>query len=101
MRAESRDPLGLFGRAVAEAVQAHALLADAAQIDVGSRSPGRGCKALGLGQRVAHLVNRGLAVPGEVGRRFARAGRGIEVGGDARARIAPRRAGAAYRPCRW
>ena len=44
-------------------------------------------KALGLGQGRAILEDRGLAVPGQVGGRFAGAGRRIEIGGDAASRL--------------
>ena len=58
-------------------------------------------KALGLGQRRAILEDRGLAVPGEVGGRFAGAGRRVQIGGDAagglRAAQQPARLGLADR----
>ncbi len=85
--AEARDAVGFLPRAVAEAVQPHALLADAAEVHVGEHHLVAG-EAPGLGQGFAQLEHARLAVPGEVGGGFARAGGGVEIGGHRRARLA-------------
>ena len=58
-------------------------------------------KRADLGELVAALVDRGMAVPGQIGRRFAGTGRRVGVGRDARAPTGCRTAGGAPRPCRW
>ena len=74
--------------AIAEGVDAHALLANAAEIDVGSDQGRIARKALGLGELIAAFEDRGVAVPGEIGRRFAGARGRIGVGGDGARRLA-------------
>ncbi len=73
--------------AIAEGVGAHALLTDAAEIDIGDRDLRAGAEPLGFGQVLADLEDAGLAVPGEIGRRLAGTGRGIGIGGDAARRL--------------
>jgi hypothetical protein len=45
-------------------------------------------RSAGLGEQLAQLVDRALAVPGEVGGALARPGGGEDIGGDAAARLA-------------
>jgi hypothetical protein len=74
-------------RAVAEAVGTHALLAYAAEINIGDCHFRLRTEPFGLGQHIADLEDPGLAVPGEIGRRLAVAGGGIGVGGEAARRL--------------
>ncbi len=85
--AERGGLIGQVSRIVAEGVGAHPLLPDAAEIDIGDRHLGVGREALGFGEQIAQFEDAGLAVPGEVGRRLAGAGRRIGIGGDAAGRL--------------
>ena len=69
-------------------VDAHALLADAAEVDVGGDEGRVAREALRLGEPVAAFVDRGMPVPGEVGGRFARPGGRVDVGRDGARRLA-------------
>lgn len=62
-----------------EGRRAHALGAQALDVDVGDGHLARGGKALGLRERHAQLVDRRLAIPGKIGRALARPGRGVDV----------------------
>ncbi len=79
LRVSRRGGRGIEGR------RAHPLEAKTAGVDVGDAQLPVGRKALGLREQVAELVDRPLAVPGEVGRALAGAGRRIDVGRKARA----------------
>ncbi len=68
---------------VVEARHAHAVLGEALEVNVGDDDLLFGREAIRLGQQIVVLVNDGVAVPGEVGGRFARTRRRIEVGRDA------------------
>ena len=59
------------------------LLQQQVEVDVGHRVAVAVLEALGLGQQHAVLVDRGLAVPRQVGRRLALPGGGVDVGGQA------------------
>ena len=59
------------------------LLEQQVEVDVGDRAAVAVLEALGLGEQDAVLVDRGLAVPRQVGRRLALAGGGVDVGGQA------------------
>ncbi len=67
---------------VSEAARAGAVGDDPAEVDVGDEQLLVVGEALGLGQRVAVLVDHRLAVPGQVGGRLSQASRGVQVGGD-------------------
>ena len=69
-------------------VDAHALLADAAEVDVGGDEGRIARKPLGLGEPVAAFEDGGVAVPGEVGGRFAGTGGRVGVGRDGARRLA-------------
>ena len=60
------------------------------QVDVGGDDLLVGGEPLGLGQQFVVLVDQRVAVPGQVGRRFARPGGGVEIRGDAACRTARR-----------
>ena len=94
-RPEALDPLLLLQRAIGEAVVAQALLTDAAEVDVGLDHRRVLLEARGLDELIADLVDRGMAVPGEIGRRFARPRRRIGIGRDR-----PHRLAAAQQPPR-
>jgi len=78
-----------FG-AVVEAVLPHPLLAQQVEVDVGDAPRRIRREALGRGQQSPVLVDRCLAVPRQIGGRFARPARRIDVGRQ----IAGRRAAA-------
>ena len=94
-RPEALDPLLLLQRAIGEAVVAQALLPDATEVDVGLDHRRVLLEARGLDELVTDLVDRGMAVPGEIGRRFARPRRRIGIGRDR-----PHRLAAAQQPPR-
>ena len=74
---------GVRAPVVVERPHAPPLLEQQVEIDVGHRPPVAVREALGLGEQHAVLVDRRLAVPRQVGRRLALAGRGVDVGGQA------------------
>ena len=69
--AETPDALTLVQGAVGKTVVAQALLPDAADIDIGAHDRRVLLEARRFGKLVAQLVDGGVAVPGQVGRRFA------------------------------
>ena len=77
--AEAVGPLVVRAAVVVERALPQALLAQPVEVDVGDRAARPVGEALGLGEQVAALVDHRLAVPGQVGRRLALAGRGIDV----------------------
>ena len=85
------DPAEWIGRhvigIVAKRTLPHALLREHGQIDVGDDDLRVRREARRFDKRDAVLIDRALAVPGEIGRRFARAGRRIEIGGKAAPRM--------------
>ena len=85
---------------VVEGAHARALLAQQVEIDVGDRDLVAGGEALGLGEHRAVLEDRGLAVPGEVGRRFRPRRRRRRDRPRGSAPTATGRGAAACRPCR-
>src|SRR6202030_3759547 len=85
--ADRRQPLGNQPCIVAKSIGAHALLADAAEIDIGDGDFRLRAEPLGLDERIADLENSGLSVPGQIGRRLACPGRRIGIGGDAARRL--------------
>ena len=72
---------------VAERVLPHALARDALEVDVGGDEVRAVDEALRLGEQVAVLVDQRLAVPAEVGGRFAEPGRRVQVGREAARRL--------------
>ncbi len=72
---------------VAEARHARALLPQAVEIEVGGDESRLLREADGLGEAFAVFVDQCVAVPGEVGRGFTRARRGVEASGDALRRM--------------
>ena len=85
--AERAHPLLVLLDRVAERVQAHALARDALEVDVGADEVRADNEPLRFGEQVAALVDQRLAVPAEVGRRFAEPGRRVQVGGEAARRL--------------
>ncbi len=73
--------------AVAKGRPPHALLAQVVQIEVRRDEAALQRKAHRLGQPCAVLVDEGVAVPGQVGRRFAGTGRRVEIARDALRRL--------------
>ncbi len=67
-------------RGVVEGGRARPLQPQALDVDVGHRHLRLGGEPVGLGKHPAELVDRRLAVPGEVGRALARPSRRIKVG---------------------
>ena len=86
--AEAR--LGMAGGAgiVVEGAVAHPLEPEPLDVDVGDGELGAPVEAAGLGEQFAELVDRALAVPGEIGRALARPGGGEDIGGEAAAGLA-------------
>ncbi len=80
----------LRSRIVVEAAHREPLLTQEVEVDVGDRDLAGPGEALPFGQQHGILVDRGLTVPGEVGRRLARASGRVDIG-----RQAPRRGGLA------
>ena len=72
---------------VVEGTHARPLLAQEVQIDVGEGDLHPGRKPLRLGEEHAVLEDFRLAVPGKVGRRFARACRCVKIGRKAARRL--------------
>jgi len=72
---------------VAPRADAHALLLQALEIEIGGDDLRILREALGFRQRLAELEHRGLAVPGKIGGGFARAGGRIKIRGDAARRL--------------
>ena len=62
-----------------ERTHLQAFLCQHIEVDIGDRRLVRHGKPFGLGQSIAVLEHRGLAVPGEVGGRFAGPGGGIQI----------------------
>ena len=88
-RAEGGHAVGVGAAVVVEGALPQPLRHEPLQVDVGHGAGRAGREALGLAEQVAVLVDEGLPVPGQVGRRLTFAGRGIQV-----CRQAPRRGGA-------
>ncbi len=86
---------------VVERAHPHAFLPQQVEIDIGHRDLVALGEAATLGEQRAVLEHRHLAVPGEIGGGFARAGGRVEVGGEAarRLRLAEQFAGSP--PCQW
>ena len=80
-------PLAAVAHRIAEAGHAHPVLRQPLQVNVRRDHLLAVRKALGLGQQVGVLVDQRMPVPGQVGGGFARAGAGIQIGGDALARL--------------
>ena len=73
-----QPPVGVARRSEREP-----LVAQRREIEIGDRRGTSRRETLGFGQHLAVLEDRGLAVPGDVGRALAFAGRGVQVGRDA------------------
>ena len=76
---ELADPSVVSAPVVVEGALAQPLLADPVEVDVDDGAARTVGEALRLRQQVAALVDHRLAVPGQVGRGLALAGRGIDV----------------------
>ncbi len=72
---------------VMETGQAHSLLNQTFQVNVRRDDLLLSGEARGFGQFFAVLVNQRVAVPGQIGGGLARPGGGVEIGGDAFARL--------------
>ena len=86
--------------AVAETRPAHALLAQVIEVEVGRDEAALERKALRFDEALAVLVDQRVAVPGDIGRRFAGARRRVQIRRQRTSPTATRRAGAGNRPCR-
>ena len=89
---EPLDPVPEDPGVLAEARETHPVLDEAVQVDVGKDHLRFLCESLRFGKQRAVLVGHGLAVPGQVRRRFAGARRRIEVGRHASGRLVGRQA---------
>ena len=78
--AERLDAVGVGAPVVVVGAGADPLLPDPVEVDVGHGAGRLSREALAFGEQVARLVDHRLAVPGQVGRRLALAGRGEDVG---------------------
>ncbi len=85
--AELRHLAGMAAHRIAERRHVHALAREPLQIDVGEDHVRIVGEALRFGQQFAVLVDQRLAIPGEVGGRFALAGRAVQIGGQATGRL--------------
>jgi len=90
--AEPLDAVPQDPGVLAEARQAHPVLDEAVQVDVGEDHLRLAGKALRLAEQRAVLVSHGLAVPGQVRRRLPGPRRRVEVGRHAAGRLVGRQA---------
>ena len=81
--AEPQQGLTVGEGVPAETGLPHPILGKAVQIEVGEDHPGAVHESLRFGEKVAVFTDHGVAVPGQVRRRFPGAGRGVKIGGDA------------------
>jgi hypothetical protein len=100
-RAKARRLLAEHLGALAEARLACAFLHEAVEIDVRHDELRGVAEALGLGERVAVLVDQAVAVPGEIGGRFARPRPRCTRSLQCSARTGCPRAAGDSRPSRW
>ncbi len=85
--AELRHLVGMAPDRLAEAVLAHAVLRDPVEIDVRGDELRAVGEAVRLGEQRPVLVDEPVAVPGEIGGRFAEAGGAVEIRGEAARRL--------------
>ena len=76
--------------AVVERADAHPLLAQPRDIDVGEDQFGRVARTAEIRRAIAQLVDHRLAVPREIGRALARPGRRIGIGRERAQRLRAR-----------
>src|SRR4051812_1658191 len=74
-------------RGRAEGVLAHAIGLQAAEVDVGKRELRLRRETLRFGEQRAIFVDEGVAVPREIGGRFALSRGAVEIGGDTARRL--------------
>src|SRR5947207_1390686 len=73
----------LAANEIAEAGLAHALLDESLEIDIGAHNLRCIAEAARFGEASAVLVDQRVAIPREIGGRFAGSGGGVHVGGEA------------------
>ncbi len=87
---DSPEPAQLVAvprHALAEAILSHALLSQPLQVQLRHEELGIVTEAFRLGNQHAVLINHRMAVPGQIGRRFARSCGRVKVSGQAARRL--------------
>ena len=97
LEADGAEGAGVAAAVGIEGAHLQPLLRQQIEVDVGDGGLVLGRETRGFGQGGAVLEHRCLAVPGEIGGRFARSGGGVEIGCEAAGGLRPAQEFAGFR----